>query len=396
MKNRHIPEKQFNIWLITLILIVAFLYTCSRIAPLKFPSTNNYLQQDAWLTAYKSNLRHNSLDSDVQPPYQIVWDKKYRSVVTDHPLAIHNYIIMTLKNGNVAFFDIEEGRMIGDGRIAPAFEHSATIENNIMYYGANLGRETLIALDLSNFKKLWKTALPHIYTPPLIWDQKVYAGTNYGQLFCVDKLTGNKIWHFPAKASIYSTLAESEGHIFFGDAAGNLYCIDGKNGESLWTKTLAPNIYSGPVIAENRIFIGTTAGIMYALDLKTGKIIWQINTGGSIYANAAYKEGIIFLGNNAHNLLALDTNEGEILWQYQTNGIINSTPLIGNEYIYFGSWDKSLYTLIRKTGKKIYQHDFKSPIKSSPIIYRDRLYVHTANDHFYCLTTSNIDKKIGL
>jgi outer membrane protein assembly factor BamB len=374
----------------TITIIVTL--NCSGLVKLKLPSDESTNSKDSWLTAYKSNQRHNAVEYDLEPPYQILWKKKYKSVVTDHPLATHKYIIMTLKNGNLALFDIEQGGILGDGRIAPGFEHTPTIDHNILYFGANLGKETLIAMNLLNLKKLWKINLPHIYTPPLILNDKIYVGTNSGQLFCVEKITGKKNWHFPAQASIQGIPAELGGKIYFSDVKANMYCIDGQSGELSWSTQLQTNIYNGPVIAEQRVFIGSTSGVFYALSTDSGKIIWKTKTNGSIYGNAAYKNGTLYFGNNAHYMTAVDAGSGEIAWQFKTNGIINTAPLVGLDYIYFGSWDKRLYVLSQKTGELIYQIEFKRPIKASPIIYKSRLYIQTANDRFYCLATSNQQK----
>lgn len=387
-RQRMIPH--FLMFGLVPFLIV--LLTCSGLVGIKFLPENMEQKKDTWLTPYKNNLRHHSIDTDVSPPYKILWDKKYKSVVTDHPLALQDYIIMTLKNGDIAFFNSKNGKKLGDGRIAPAFEHSPTIDQNVMYYGTSLGHETLIAFNLNTLKKIWKTRLPHIYTSPLVWNERVYAGTNFGQLFCIDQATGDKKWHFPAKAGLYGVIAEEKGRLFFTDIKGTVYCIDGLTGVKIWIKDLQPNIYSGPVLAENKVLVGNTAGKFYALDAQTGNIIWYTETNGSIYGNAAYKDGIIYVGNNNHYLIAIETTQGEILWKFPTKGIINTAPLVGNEYVYCGSWDKTLYTLSRKTGEKMGEFVLDKPIKSSPIIYQENVYIHTANDHLYCLTSADKPK----
>jgi outer membrane protein assembly factor BamB len=385
--RKTIKFLEFSVIQSTLAILIAL--NCTGLVKLKLPADESTNSKEHWLTAFKSNQRHNAVEYDLEPPYKILWDKKYKSVITDHPLATHKYIIMTLKNGNLALFDIEQGGILGDGRIAPGFEHSPTIENNILYFAANLGNETLIAMNLQNLKKLWKIRLPHIYTPPLISGDKIYVGTSSGQLFCVDKITGEKKWHFPARASIQGIPAELGGKIFFSDVKANMYCIDSQSGEMSWSTQLQPNIYNGPVIAEQKVFIGSTSGVFYALSTDSGKILWRTESNGSIYGNAAYKDGTLYFGNNAHYMTAMDAESGDISWQFKTNGIINTAPLVGSNYIYFGSWDRKLYVLSQNNGELLYQFEFKRPIKASPIIYKKCLYIQTANDRFYCLSTSS-------
>jgi outer membrane protein assembly factor BamB len=368
--------------LMTLLIIVA----CSGLARLKI--NNDQLSEekkDGWLTIYQSNSRWNTVNTDIEPPYNIIWKKGYKSVINDQPLALADYLVFTSRNGNLGLVDVIREGIMGDGHIAPGFEHAPVIDSIYLYYGANLGEETLASMNLLDLKKRWEVKLPHIYTAPLIWNKYIYAGTKEGVLFCLEKDTGKKVWHFTAQGPLLGIPAERSGRIYFTDINANLYCLDGKTGKSIWKTALQPNSYNGPVITDERIFIGSTAGIFYALTSDSGKIIWQTYTGGSIYSNAAYRDGIVYLGNNAHDVIALQSGNGKILWKFTTEGIINTTPLVGVDYLYVASWDKNLYIISRYTGEEIAKIGFNKALKSSPLIYKNRLYVHTANDDIICV-----------
>lgn len=259
-------------------------------------------------------------------------------MIPDQPLAIDQYLIFTTKNGNINFLDIQSGKMSGENRIAPAFQHAPVIEQYTLFYAANLGKETLVSFSLLELSKNWKMNLSHLYTAPLIWKDYLYAGSKDGRFFCVNKKTGESQWQFKANASLLGIPAEIDGKIFFCDIKGSVYSVDGFTGNLQWKTDLPPNIYGGPVLSDLQLFIGNTAGTFYALDAFSGKILWQTTTGGSIYSNAALKETIVYVGNNSHKLIAMDTRNGHILWEFQTKGIINSTPLVGKNFIYFGSW----------------------------------------------------------
>lgn len=374
-------------------ILISVFWQCSGLVRLKLTDKDIGSSPELWLTAYKNNLRQNSIEVDVVPPYQIAWDKRYKSVITDNPLALGNYIIFTIKNGMLAFFDIGEGTIIGDGKIAPGFLHSGTISENILYYAANLGREPLGALDLETLKKKWKISIPPINTSPLVWNDKIFVGCDNGQIFCLNKYSGEKIWEVDGKSALFGVPAEKGGQLYFSDVKGNIYCLDGKTGKLIWERKLTENIYAGPMIGTNKIFIGSTSGNFYALSQRTGETLWMLSTSGSIYGNAAFKDGTVFFGNNAHHLFAVEAETGEVNWDFKTKGINNTAPLVGEDFIYFGSWDKSFYVLDRFSGQMIYRKEFKRPIKSSPIIYHDRIYFQTANDHFYCLENQSIATK---
>jgi outer membrane protein assembly factor BamB len=382
-KNRHLFFQLFSAGLLT----TSILLNCGNLTRLRIPEDRVFSDNELWTTVYKTNSRHNSITSDIQPPMEVIWHKGYNSVITDQPLAIGKYLIFTAQNGNLAYFDLELEELIGDGRIAPGFKHAPTISDGTLYFAASLGNETLIALDLTNMKKTWEVKLPHLYTSPLVWKDRIYIGSKRGQMFCVNRITGKKIWHFTAKASLMGIPAESESTVFFCDVKGNLYSIDAISGFHHWITELQPNVYGGPIIVDDRIFVGTTAGIFYAIDKYSGKILWQTETSGSIYSNAAYKDGFVYFGNNGHTFYCLDAETGNVIWKFQTNGIINTAPLVGENYVYFGSWDKNLYILSHRTGEEISRIAFKKPIKSSPLIYKERLYVNVSNEGIYCIGT---------
>ena len=377
------------------ILSMSLLWQCSGLVRFKISEDNIQSAKDSWLTAYKSNLRRNAIDTDVLPPYQVAWSKRYKSVITDQPLAIGNYILFTLENGMLAYCDVELGHMVGDGRIAPGFLHSGTIDNNILYYGANLGREPIAALDLTTLKRQWELTLPTINTSPMSWDKYIYVGTENNQIFCLNRNSGDKVWSLAARSTLFGVPAEDGGQLYFTDVKGNIYCLDGKTGTIIWEQHLDENIYNGPVIGNKYIFVGTTSGYFYALEPDSGEIVWNFDSRGSIYGHAAYKNGIVYFGNNAHFVYALDEDNGEVIWQFKSKGINNTAPLVGLDLLYFSSWDKSFYALDRYDGKMIYRREFKSPIKSSPLIYRNKIYFQTANDHFYCLENQKNASKTG-
>jgi outer membrane protein assembly factor BamB len=377
---------------IVLLWLLHFL-SCTGLVKLNINNEYPNSSFPSWPVVYSSNLRQNAIDFDVLPPYQIIWKKGNKSLIPDQPLAIDNYLIYTSENGNITFLDIEKGDIIGESRIAPGFAHAPIINKNVLFYAANLGKETLVALNLQNLKKIWKLDLPHLYTSPLIWKDRLYVGTKDGQLFCVDKELGEIFWHFDAKSSLFGIPAEQDGKIFFCDVKGFVYCIDGLSGKDLWMTELQSNIYGGVVIGDQRLFVGTTAGIFYCMEKASGQILWQTETGGSIYSNASFKEDMIYLGNNANKILALNAENGQTIWEFQTKGIINTTPLLGKDLLYIGSWDKNLYVLLRRSGELVQRMEFKKPIKSSPLLYKGKLFIHIANDHFFCIGPKDSTKQ---
>ncbi len=378
--------------ILTLFLLVG-LAGCGGLVKLKLYQQDFQKPEELWLTTGKNNLRHFASPNDVLPPYGILWTMKYKSIIADHPLAVKNYLIFTTVSGRLALVDSEKGVLLGDGNIVPGLLHGPTLNHWTLFYGANLGRETAGALDLTTLEHRWKVYLAHINTNPLIWNQKVYLGADNGDVYCLDSASGKQIWKFTARSSVLGSPAQLNQYLVFADIKGWIYCLDTSTGSRIWETRLGNTFYAGPLIAEGSVLIGNTNGNFYCLNLEDGQMRWKFKTDGSIYGHAAYRNGFVYFGNNDHVLYSLQVSTGKLNWKFRAKGIINSAPLAGPDFIYFGSWDKNLYVLDRVTGKLIYRRQFERPLKSTPIIYQNRLFLHTANSRLYCLANEELVKK---
>jgi len=72
---------------LSILLIIVF-SQCGGLVKLTIP-TDAYLDtENTWLMPNKNEFRQHTFNQDVFPPYKIQWRKKYKSVITDHPLAV--------------------------------------------------------------------------------------------------------------------------------------------------------------------------------------------------------------------------------------------------------------------------------------------------------------------
>lgn len=370
---------------LTAFILIMALLGCGTVVSLKLPAKKDINQHDHWLTLGRDNQRRHYASHNVVPPLEIVWKTKVKSVVTDHPLAVGNYILAPTRNGQLYQITYDTGETKGDGRLGPAIQRVPTVEGNILYAGFSLGEKTLVGLNLERTTKTLTREYPHITTAPLYWDNKLYFGTVAGTFFCVNAFSGEEIWEFKANASIQSSPALSDQAIVMADDKGWVYALDITSGLKLWENRLSSSVFSHPVIDESSVFVGTTDGYLYALRVGNGKIIWKEQFSGSIYSSPSIFEDMLYVGNNDHEVVALKKESGEVVWKFKTKGIVNTVPLPSPDYVYVSSWDGHLYVLNRINGNLLFKTDLKKPLKSSPIIYKDLLLVQSANGHLYAL-----------
>jgi polyvinyl alcohol dehydrogenase (cytochrome) len=135
---------------------------------------------------------------------------------------------------------------------------------------------------------------------PAVAGNRVFVGTEAGEVYAVDLTTGCTYWGFKAGAGIRSGVATGDANgaaaIFFSDAGANMYALKAATGELLWktrpvdhlmtASTATPQVYRGVVYEgfssiEEAIAADPSAtccnfrGSVVALDASTGKKIWQ-------------------------------------------------------------------------------------------------------------------------
>lgn len=373
------------------LIFFSLLLGCGGLVKLKLPESEALDPDKEWLTLGRNAQHQHYSNHNIAPPLEVVWKKGVKSVVTDHPLALGDYIIAPTESGILYMIDYNTGEKIASGKLGHALAASPTIHKNmVMYTGLEMGEKTLMGFNLQRAKRLWDEPYPHISTTPLVDGERIYFGTNRNRVFGADIETGEKIWEYKTNAAVQSSPAQQSGFLVFGDNHGWLYGLDAESGEEKWKVQLEGGIFSHPVLDDLLVYIGTVSGKMHAISLYTGETIWEKAFAGAIFSSPALYNNVLYIGNNAHEVIAMHKETGDIIWKFKTKGIVNTVPLPSPDYLYVSSWDRHLYVLNRFSGEMIFKQQFKRPIKSSPIIYRDYLIVQTANDKLYALANEKI------
>ncbi len=213
-------------------------------------------------------------------------------------------------------------------------------------------------------------------TTPLAADGVLYV-TGPNQVFALDALTGNALWHYSRPPSIGmvgdAKLGTNRGvailrdKVFFITDNAHLLALNRADGKLLWETPLAPEVqhYGGtaaPLVVDDLIITGVSGadegirGFVAAFKSETGALVWRhwtvprggepgIETwrgteplagGGSTWLTGSYDSSLGTLywptgnpypdgedrdrpGDNLYTdcLLALDVHTGALKWHYQ-------------------------------------------------------------------------------
>ncbi len=150
----------------------------------------------------------------------------------------------------------------------------------------------------------YSASSPFSTTPVVTPQGDVCAGTESGDLVCVDRL-GQKVWDYRAPVRITaSPAASSSGQVIFGCADRGLYCV--RRGELEWRFATGGAIYSAPVLDRDGVlYFGSDDGYFYAVD-KAGSLVWRQELGGEIRSSPALaRDGSLYVTTMARRLYCI-------------------------------------------------------------------------------------------
>ena len=151
----------------------------------------------------------------------------------------------------------------------------------------------------------------------IIYDGKVYVGTEMGNLYALDAKTGEQVWKYSIGAPVLSSVAAGDGLVFVGAMDGAVYALGSGTGTLAWKSQLLwrHGFSTAPVLAENKVMLGGRNGAFYALDTATGAALWQYEGSSPILQTPAYNNGQVFFGAMNMHVYALNTSDGSLAWK---------------------------------------------------------------------------------
>lgn len=272
--------------------------------------------------------------------------------------------------------------------------------NQKVYFGSDDGN--LYALNAHYGTLLWKyTTGGSIQSSPSLVNNTVYVGSNDKYLYAIDATTGTLKWKYLTAAPIRTeSPVVSNGTVFISCANvfpdGYVYALDVITGVLKWSKSLS--IPCSPAVSGGKVFVSRIDGVLYALDETNGNILWSTGVGLS-RANPAINNGKLYIqgGGPSNFMLCADINTGSTIWQ-TTCSSGGSGPTINNGTVYVsssGSIQQYLEAFDALTGILKWQYSpiaagsSSSPTVSCPVAMNNLVYAGFHWGDFYALNTAN-------
>ncbi len=308
----------------------------------------------------------------------------------------------------------------------------------------------VIAFDQTTGKELWQADLSDIGDKrgffdssksaqlaggPITGMNKVFIGSENGDIFALNAETGNLDWRGNVKGEIINAPAIDLGILVVNSASGVLKAFNASTGEVLWKNqqdvpALTLRGLSSPVIASGGVLIGqangsvsvyllekgqqgwtseigeasgstelervvdvdsapvvfgdkvysvSSRGNLAAIDLRSGKVLWKRKY--SSYRQISISGNSIFFTTDAGHIYSVNRNDGLEQWSNLTmtnRGVTG--PVVYDDYIVVGDFDGYLHWLSQETGEVVARHYLDgSGIHSSPSVINDILFSQARN-----------------
>jgi hypothetical protein len=152
---------------------------------------------------------------------------------------------------------------------------------------------------------------------PIVAEGKVFVGTYSGNLYALDRRTGEIVWEFATPGPIVHSPAYHKGIVYVGSIGGTVHALAAGTGDPVWTFTTEGRggFSASPAVTDAAVLIGSRDGNFYALDVKTGDPLWYKQTGGPIRNTAAVVENRVIAASDTMHCYAYKADSGDVLWR---------------------------------------------------------------------------------
>lgn len=280
--------------------------------------------------------------------------------------------------------------------IADGVPATAAIVGDHVYAGT-LGGE-LLCLDRLTGNRVWtylsaekkdkNTFIPGFKASPTVTVDTVYVGDEDGVLHAVDRETGTARWTFQTSAEIISSATVVKERVIFGSYDNNLYCLNTADGSKLWEFTTDGYVNCTPAVSGDFTFVTGCDEHLRVINIETGEQAHAMPLQTYLIASPAVVGDILYVGTYASEVIAVNWKEQEVLWRYKDDKRefpYHSSAAVTTDHIVVGGRDKQIHCIDRKTGTGVWTYLTRGRVDSSPVVVDDRVFVGSNDGNLYAL-----------
>ena len=265
-------------------------------------------------------------------------------------------------------------------------------------------KETSALASLENLKEIWKVKLPKgNFRSPVFSGGSIFFGTDDGNVYELDQLTGEILRKFFVGSYITPELTIDDGTLFVGEGTHNthharVYAFDLKSGDLRGHYETKGHTEGQPVIGEwngeKSLLVVSGGDGLHSVDPTTMKVKWQVNDG-HVDASVLAINGKIFSGTGRDKgngekfktyANAYDFQTGKRLWQRELPASSWMSPVAWNDSacfvfgeVYFESGIGGVFCFKQADGTPTHAYNLGEPQTGIPLIIGNSLISTSSN-----------------
>lgn len=257
---------------------------------------------------------------------------------------------------------------------------------------------------------------------PVVAYDKVYAADRQGLVMAMDKNNGERVWQVdlhqlikinqaseqswfsgifssPFPARISGGLVAAYDKVYLGTENGDLIALDAETGELVWHTEVGNEVNADPAVGEGRVVVHTTGGKVVSYDAEDGSEQWQyeyqtptLTLRGS--SAPAIASGGVIVGDSNGSASILIAKNGQQAWtqavgspsgatELEALADIDANPVVMGTTIYMLAYNGELVALELRSGEVRWKRDYSS--FENLLVRSNRIYLTDHRSHVYGL-----------
>jgi outer membrane protein assembly factor BamB len=306
----------------------------------------------------------------VQPEDRYSGQLRQHGYATSTPVSDGDRVYVFFGKTGVLAFDLGGQELWrqsvgnGSGKMRWGSGASPILYKHMVLVNAAAENKSVVALDKSTGKELWRMEAPNIYgswsTPVLVdapdGKTEMVLSAPY-EVWGFDPDNGDFLWYAEGinDETICGSLVAKDGVVYaVGGRAGSAVAIkaggrdDVTKTHTLWRGSVSSYVPS-PVLAGDRIFCVNERGVLNCISAVDGKPIYQqrLRDAGNIYASPVVVHDKLFITTRTNGVLVLSTTgRGEVLAhnRLDDDSDFNASPAVTDGKLLLRS-NRALYCL---------------------------------------------------
>jgi len=306
-------------------------------------------------------------------------------------------------------------------------------DDDRLFIGSQAG--TFYALTADHGRLLWKIELGSVSSRPVVFQGRIYVGTDDGTVVCLDTFDGSVKWRYATRGAVLESPVVAGDMLLFSNEADQVYALDLETGAFRWQyKGETPEEYTlrghaGVVYDDGLVFTGFSNGALVALRASSGSVAWltslkgdaerfvdvdatPVVDGDEVFASSSAggvyavdkvtglvrwrapivgAGGIVVDGDRVYvaaaeeGIHALDRG-GNIVWRQGTRGGGEpADPLIDGGYLIYTLSEDGVFIANKRTGEVVQYFQPGDGVSATPTVWKDTLFVHSNGGILYAL-----------